>query len=161
MKLFCYAAKNIMSPVYPKYRPISDFFSILLCDLRGDQVRPIKIGCSHVKKSKKSIKIILIHRKSIISPFYPKSWPIFDFFPILLCDLRGAQVRSIKKGCSYVKKPKESIEIILLRRKNHYEPVLPQISTNIWFFSNFSLWFEKRLSAANENGAISCKKVRR
>ena len=94
-----------------------------------------------------------------MSPFYPKSRPIYDFFPILLYDLRGGWVQPIKMGCSFVEKFKESIKIILIRRKNHYEPVLPQISTNIRFSFNIALWFKRRLSAANQNGVLFCKKV--
>ena len=60
---------------------------------------------------------------------------------------------------SYVKKSGEPIEIILIRRKIHYEPILPQISTNIRFSSNIALWFERRLSPANQKGVFLCKKV--
>ena len=92
-------------------------------------------------------------------PFNPKSWPIFDFFFNFALWFERSLSAVNQKGVFYVKKSKESIKIILLRRKNHYEPVLPQISTNIWFFFNIALLFERRLSAVNQNEAILCKKV--
>ena len=99
-------------------------------------------------------------QKSLQRPFCPDSPHFFVLSWNKFCYKLECWMRSNKIRFSCVKKSGDSIEIILIRRKNHYEPVLPQISTNIrFFFFNIALWFERRLCAVNQKEVFLCKKV--
>ena len=114
----------------------------------------------YVKFPGESIAGGYIHRKNRYNARFAPILHIFLFFHgQIFCYKLESWMRSNKIKYSYVKKSGESIKIILIRRKNHYEPILPQISTNIWFLFNIALWFERRLSAANQKGVLLSKKV--
>ena len=114
----------------------------------------------YVKFPGKSIAHGYIHRKNRYNARFAPILHIFLFFHwTIFCYKLDSWMRSNKIRFSYVKKSGESIEIFLVRRKNHYEPVLPQISTNIRFSSNIALGFERRLTAVNQKGAFLYKKV--